>query len=288
MDSTSPKIIRGRTVEEPVVLAEISAMIRYASERGLDPAGKLLVPLYQAVQKDHIDGTVIGTYAQLVSLVNNGHTGPTVQFDGVNGRTLLDTEYRYESKARPVVLLGILFLLLAMLAGALDLWLKGEPKPSGDWMVWLANTHRYFLSKLSPFLWGATGACVFIMKRLSDKAADRCFDSLKWQGWGTRIILGAILGAIAVVIYDVKAFTEVGAHLSANAVAFLAGVGVRVIYGALEKTIDVLVEKLKLGGSQEATAQAAVHAAVPEKPPEPAPREKEEEPAQALRSVAVT
>lgn len=251
-------------IEEPVVIEELSAMIRYASERGLDPAGQLLVPLYQAVQEKKIDGAAIGTYAKLVALVNNGHTGLTVEFDGVNGRTLLDTEYRYKTKARPVVMLGVTFLVLAVLSGALDLWFEDFVGPNEAWLVWLSNIHHFLLSKMSPLLWGAIGACVFLMKRLSDKAADRCFDSHKWQGWGTRIFLGAILGAIAVIIYDKNAFTRL--DLSANALAFISGMGVRVIYGALEKTVDLLVEKLNLSEPREIAPKAASPVVVSEQP----------------------
>ena len=39
------------SLNDAVTVCEVNALIHYASERGLDPEGKILVPLYEAVNR---------------------------------------------------------------------------------------------------------------------------------------------------------------------------------------------------------------------------------------------
>ena len=48
----------------------------------------------------------------------------------------------------------------------------------------------------------------------------------------SRIWLGAILGVLNLVIYDPASPTTRKVNLDGNAVAFLTGIGVKVVYGA--------------------------------------------------------
>lgn len=105
---------------------------------------------------------------------------------------------------------------------------------------------RYVLNNLSPFFWGGLGACVYLMKRLTDLAGDRAFDRKQMQGWQTRILLGAILGAVIQYIYSPTKIAETGVSIDLKALAFLTGLGVKVVYGAIEKTLDVLAQKMNL------------------------------------------
>ncbi len=86
-------------------------------------------------------------------------------------------------------------------------------------------------------------AVLFLLITIANESMDVLY---KLQGWKTRIVLGAVLGGIMQFIYDSKSFTTAGLHLDANAIAFLTGVGVRVVYGVIKKTIGVLAEKLNL------------------------------------------
>ena len=90
------------------------------------------------------------------------------------------------------------------------------------------------------------GSCVYLLKTLSDRASERSFDRRQLQGWGTRIMLGAILGAVVQYLYNPASFTTEAFKLDASAVAFFTGVGVKVVYGAIEKTIDMLASKMNL------------------------------------------
>jgi hypothetical protein len=54
-----------------------------------------------------------------------------------------------------------------------------------------------------------------------------------------------------VTIYDSSAFTGDKLNIDANVVAFLAGVGVKVFYGAIEKLIEVVAQRFNIGTPEE-------------------------------------
>ena len=249
------------TIKDPVVPDEITALIRYASERGIDPDGAILGNLSKALRAratgageglgfakgegtEAAHETVLKYYSQLTKL-----TYP------VNGRTLLDTERVFRNLGW-IFFWTFFFLILAVGNKILYLWFEDLPEPEEGWPLYLLNVQRYVLDYLSPFFWGGLGSCVFLLKTLSDKAAERSFDHRQLQGWGTRIVLGAVLGAVVQYVYNPASFTTESFRLDASAVAFLTGVGVKVVYGAIEKTIDVLASKMSLDTLRRARAPA--------------------------------
>lgn len=246
-------INQDRSIEYPIVLTEITALIRYACERGLDPNGKITGPLFEAVKNKKIDCHTLALYSQLSRMTYYSPDGKTVL--GVNGRTILDTEHQFLRKSIWVMFFALSFLLFAIAIDTLGVCFKPADLSNNTMLFFL----KRFLCFISPILWGSAGACVFILKRLTDKASDRCFDSKKWRGWGTRIILGGILGLIVVILFNNINPNESGTppetiyKLSMNAIAFLAGLGVKVTYGALEKLIEVIYSKFNLKPSDETT-----------------------------------
>ena len=105
-------------------------------------------------------------------------------------------------------------------------------------LSFVAGFQEYLLDPLSPMAWAGLGSCVYLLKRLTDIAAERQFDSAFLQGWKTRILLGAVLGGVILYIFDTDFI--VGTEFDSNGVAFLTGLGVKVVYGALEKLVDTL------------------------------------------------
>ena len=105
----------------------------------------------------------------------------------------------------------------------------------------------------ASLVWGALGSCVYLLKRLTDFAAGGYFDCVKFQGWKTRVLLGGVLGFVVLEVFqwsDVIEFSENedSARLVAHtAIPFLTGLMVRVVYGALEKVVDLGVRALNLG-----------------------------------------
>ena len=241
-------------IKDPVVPDEVNALIRYASERGIARDGEILINLSRALDafttntspkvtlsfadKDKMDlsprEAVLRCYNQLAAL-----TQP------VNGRTLIDTEKAFWS-SKWIMFWTIAFLVLAVSNKMLFLWFDDMPEPEERPLLLLMNIQRYVLDYLSAFFWGGLGSCVYLLKTLSDRASERSFDRRQLQGWGTRIMLGAILGAVVQYLYNPASFTTEAFKLDASAVAFFTGVGVKVVYGAIEKTIDMLASKMNL------------------------------------------
>jgi hypothetical protein len=254
-------------VAEPLVLEEVKALLKYAAERGLDQEGSIIKPLYLAVQRleagsqpaqpepggllssqDELRAEILRMYSQLTQL-----TRP------VTGRTLVQTAQQFKSATRPLKLFGFLFLALAIGNEVLKAWFGDLPEPEEGWVLQLLNLRRYVLDYCTPFLWGALGSIAYLLKRLSDIAEERTFDYATAQGWATRVFLGAMLGGVVQYLYDSSVFInpEAGFKLSASALGFLTGVGVKVVYGAIEKTIETLGEKMNLNAIKSTKSDTA-------------------------------
>lgn len=255
------------SVTEPLVLEEVKSLLKYAAERGLDQDGSIIKPLYLAVQRfeagsqstqqaagaplssqDELRAEILRMYSQLTRL-----TIP------VTGRTLVQTAQNFKSATRPLKFFGFVFLALVVGNEVLKAWLGDVPEPEEGWVLQLLNFRRYVLDYCVPFLWGALGSIAYLLKRLSDIAEERTFDYSTAQGWAARIFLGAILGGVVQYLYDSSVFInpEAGLKLSASALGFLTGVGVKVVYGAIEKTIETLGEKMNLNAIKTSKSDTA-------------------------------
>tara|TARA_R110000787_G_scaffold51280_13_gene121645 strand:- start:800 stop:1630 length:831 start_codon:yes stop_codon:yes gene_type:complete len=178
---------------------------------------------------------------------------------GVNGRTILDTHGSgllsarilaigktgpkaalrrlFKPRCRPLLLGGTLLFLVAVFEGIL---LITGGKPS------LEELHETLLAAkvlMLPLVWGALGTCTFLMKRLSDKLSAFAFEEARARGMGTRVFLGAILGMIVVEIIG----TELG-QFPKYLIAFMAGLGVKPVYAAIEGMVEGIAARIKLPG----------------------------------------
>ena len=94
------------------------------------------------------------------------------------------------------------------------------------------------LPLLVPAAWGALGACTALAKRVSDRLSAMTFEENRMQALSSRIFLGAALA----LVLDILVFVERdqsqqnGLDLGFGPIAgaFLAGLFVKQIYGALE------------------------------------------------------
>ncbi len=160
-----------------------------------------------------------------------------------------------------VLAVGGVFLVCALGTQVLGLWFQGDPEQEPEVTSWFIEFHRYALTYLSPFFWGGLGASVYLVKRLSDELSSFRFDSRQFNGWFTRIMLGAVLGAAVVFIFDPDLFTDgegKSLALSTNVIAFLTGIGIKVVYGAIEQTIETLGDKLNLAAVRRSERVRAV------------------------------
>jgi hypothetical protein len=182
-------------------------------------------------------GPLLESYAALCAI--------TYPANGVNGRTILDTKGMYLS-IRRLLWIGFLFAVFAFGIEILDLYFNSIPHPDEGFDARLYMFHGTVLTFLSPFFWGGLGATVYLCKRVYDAIQEKSFDKDRIKGVMLRIWLGAILGATVQYLYDAENITTMAVNLGSNMVAFLSGVSVKVVYGALEKSVQSMAEAMNL------------------------------------------
>lgn len=242
-------------ISEALVVDEVNALIRYASEQGLDSEKVILKPLNVALgayenaapgSRAALAGDVLGLYASLTAL-----TKP------VNGRTLLDTSQANRTLGW-LAFVSLLFLAAGLAISMLGDWLANQPEPEEGFRLTLFLVHQHVLNILEPLVWGSLGACVYLLKSLYDFAQDRQYDKERLHGWWLRVVLGGVLALVVVRIFDLKALGTIeGAELDSVAVAFLVGLGIKVVYGAFERLVGLLADKMDLGAIRRARIQSA-------------------------------
>src|SRR5690606_30920782 len=136
--------------------------------------------------------------------------------------------------------------VVSIAALGLNEWVNEGPLEDDRW---LSDFALHYIQFFTPFIWGALGACVYILKRIGDEAASNRFDRDKFRGWGNQALLGAVLGGSITYVINPDAFSSV--TLSVTAIAFLTGLGTKIVYGALEKLIALLAEKMNLDSIRE-------------------------------------
>ncbi len=262
--STARRLLgRGRGADMAVLkgavdLAEVKALIHFVSERGLDPEAKITAPLHDAIAARILasspegfiaaNAMVLRLYSELCHL-----TYPTL---GVNGRTIRNTRGAFFHMAG-LILVSLLFVAFAVAGEIIQNF-----NPSLDSLNGVVSAENLKLLKilfdavigpLSPFFWGGVGSCMYLLKTLSDKMSTITFDSQRLQSYGylTRILIGAVLGYVIATLL----FTQAGLEtqkVGPDAIGFLAGLGVKAVYGGLEALIDSIYRRA-VGGLKTKT-----------------------------------
>lgn len=227
---------------------EISELLIYAANSGIVVPTETLAPLYTYIQsKDlpvHDEEQNVDSSTLKDSLsVHEAYTQLTRITSPVTGKTILHSR-RYRESVKYIKFTAIFFLFISLFNEMVGMYVGDMSLPDEGVWSYIFNLHLYVLTPLSPIFWGGLGSCIFLLKRFSDIASDRTFDSDFIGGWQTRVLLGAILGGVIQYIYDPGFIVESG--MDENALAFLVGLSVKVFYGALEKLIDAVADKLNL------------------------------------------
>ena len=237
---------------EPFNIDEIIQLIKYASDNGVgeDITGELndSVNQYRREKKEEGSNNLPSAQATIPPEQNilKLYTQLCLKTLPVNGKTLIDTQTKATRNSIKLIIWTATLFVLVSINEIFEIYFRETNIPdSGAWF-WLSEFQRYVLDFLSPFFWGALGSCIYLLKTINDKISTNTFDASKLPGWGARVWLGAILGAIIMYLYDTEGFTSKELNLDANAVAFLVGMGVKVVYGAIEKTVESFSEKLGL------------------------------------------
>lgn len=223
---------------EPTLIEQGEILLEYAAEKNLlvsnnpeqtEQLGKQVQEYSDALyaysisedNKSFIKKTAfLYHYSALVALTGK-----------VTWRSLIDS--RNSTKhLKLLFIFSLIFLLLTFLISLFSVAITG----SG----WLNSLFQYIL----PFAWGGLGSCVYLLKTLSDKVRILVFERRQMQGVIPRIMLGAILAMVVVNLFELG---ETNIPIDAVALAFLTGLGVKVVYGVLENLVEALTTYFNLG-----------------------------------------
>jgi hypothetical protein len=237
-----------------VTVGDVYRLIEYTSEKNIDlPESAQIflknVPLASELDKPNIKNVPNDSeysYQQIVA----AHSALSALTGDVTSESLKDSTHVWRNAGSIIITTMVIFFSI-IAAEVMEIYFEGMPIDGDSELGLVRWTYEYVLMKMMPFLWGALGSCLFLLKKLSDLMADRTFRKKYFKGASIRIILGAVLGGVIndiIVINDLESGEAlVGATVtSVNALAFLTGLSVKVVYGALEKLINVLVDKFNL------------------------------------------
>ena len=211
----------------------------------------------------------------------------------VHGKSILDTTRKPRSllaglvdKRRLPVFLGTIFFLVAVALEVLEAWTEsvlgpgganssaeGDSAASPEFLC--AKLLASCIPLLIPVAWGALGACTALAKRVSDRLSAMSFEANRMQALTARIFLGAALA----LVLDILVFVEgtptegdgAGFGFGPIAGAFLAGLFVQHIYGALETLMRRVSRAISPEPPAPGSASASPVGSGPTPPPAPAP-----------------
>ena len=239
------------------LIKEATALAMYVARHGDSLSGKEAKDLYRKLITAVADAKSVRSVANWKSLMGTYQevTAVTYKERGVNGRTLLDTQAKLPvalkwlsvPRIRPTVI-GVGLFALAMTFQVLEDW-SGNVSDPGT-LTGVRALGYALISALyefvAPAIWGGIGACVFLMKRLSDKLFEMAYEESRLRGDVTRIVLGAMLGVVVVVLFfpdfgEQIQFGEAG--LAPVTAAFVAGLGVKPVYAGFESLSEELARR---------------------------------------------
>ena len=213
---------------------EIKKLLNFAANNSVSLSIDDLRILYNFVD---------GTSEFCISDVHQSYSKLCQKTSPVTGHTIISS-LGVKRNVWPVLSLALLFFVLVLANELMAIMFDDGDIAEGTFASSMMFFQIYFLDQLSPVLWGGLGSCVYLMKFYADLAKDKLFDLDKAGGWGTRVVLGSILGGIIQYIYSPELLTSSG--IDNHALAFLVGLSVKVVYGALEKTIEAIADKMNL------------------------------------------
>ena len=253
------------------ILKECEALAIYIARHGDilkdDKEKECFKRLTSLVSKCQSNDFIVEDWSNLIEEYANV-SNFTYSNRGVNGRTVLDTWGRTDLKPRkwwnvfrwtPLLfypkryqrpLTAALWLLIIAIILHISIgWASRISDPSllGNNFLILFNLVHDLIPLLLPAVWGSIGSCVFLMKRISDKLFEFAYEEARLKGDGTRILLGAIFGILVVQVSfpnheENLVLGEIG--LGPMTAAFVAGLGVKVVYAAFEAVVEGLSKRI--------------------------------------------
>ncbi|KHT57703.1 hypothetical protein RJ44_14815 [Alteromonas macleodii] len=234
---------------------EVKCLLKQAADSAIPITESISKPLYDYIEAASESNNVpenINTSADWPAPeeVGRAYTELCKLTKPVTGKTIVDSQtYKRFGHGKTIIITCVIFLLLALTNLIFELQLANYPPPTDGEQNYIEVLQTYFLIPLAPFFWGGLGSCIFLIKKFSDLAADRTFNYDYYGGWKSRVLLGTVLGGIIPYLFNIE--LKDGSVIDDYTVAFLVGLSVKIVYGALEKIVNELATKMSLGSAKE-------------------------------------
>ncbi len=237
---------------------EVSALMTFSANKGIELSSDICTPLIHYLEPDSelaevevdVVNKPLAKDEPTLSQIHTAYSKLNKLTKPVTGSSILASR-NAKINTWPLIAITILFVILVLGNEIVSLVAEDGDVAPDSWLHWLINFQKYILDILVPLFWGGLGSCIYLLKRISDVASEYTFHPDRLGGWGTRITLGAVLGGVIQYIYDPANLTSTG--IDNNALAFLVGLSIKVVYGALEKTVAVLGEKMNLDNTKSSS-----------------------------------
>lgn len=241
------------------LVKDVRLLTRHAIEIGQLP-DTVNAPVVFATDQDHSQATL----KQLVTFYEILEK----QFPSVTAQTLAATEQTIPGKIKTcsagryltVLWYWIAFVVMAILLSNIIQFSHDTSLPDiGDewgnnaWLLSIAfQASQYF----EPFLYGALGSFVFLLRVSEERLKERSFDPNRKGEHFNRVILGAISGgAIILLIAQIPAGDGNYIEISAAALGFLAGYSIDFLFHTIDRVIQAILPKVGLDTIQQKTRQ---------------------------------
>lgn len=183
------------------------------------------------------------------------------------------------------------FLMVALIATSTLLQYFYEFYPQFDpqgWGAWSTENYPAFIvitllykfgSYGTPFLYGALGACIHILRVTERHLRMRTFDPRRVPQHRNRVVLGTLSGGIIVLFLTLGESSAAQVKLTAAAAGFLAGYSVDFFFAILDRILSVFVPPENNRGKVPSDLQATHSNLIAEpRPARPAPVERSASP----------
>jgi len=238
------------------LVEDVRQLASYAIQTGQLPKGVNVETVYTAhrdlEQKKELSPEV---FAELV----NDYQVLERYFPTITARSLAATEPEKPGKIRTspagrylvklwvwtaVIVLAILLLNLAQYLNVLTRPPPGEALTGSERTLDLIyQVFKY----LEPFLYGALGAFLYILRVSEERLRTREFDPARAPEHVNRLVLGTLAGG-SIILFITQVPTADGAaiQISAAALGFLAGYSVDFLFETLDRIIRAILPKVGL------------------------------------------
>jgi len=102
-------------------------------------------------------------------------------------------------------------------------------------------TYLYTLfTHLTPFMYGAFGASVFLLRQAETQLRERTFDPRRLPEFRNRLVLGTLSGGAIVLLYSSGGITETNVKITEAALGFIGGYSIDLLFSLLDRVVNAL------------------------------------------------